>query len=60
MLHPDTPGYSDELKTSLAEQVMGARLLLEEEKEIFDAQVAFEIACKVRWLTALMKVCVMI
>ena len=59
MLHPDTPGYSDELKTSLAEQVMGARLLLgEEKKEIFDAQVAFEIACKVSWLTALMKVCV--
>ena len=48
MLHPDTPGYSDELKTSLAEQVMGARLLLGgEKKEMFDAQVAFEIACKV-------------
>ena len=26
---------------------------------MFDAQVAFEIACKVSWLTALMKVCVM-
>ena len=44
----DSPGYSDELKTSLAEQVMGAKLLLGEEKgAIFDAQVAFEIACKV-------------
>ena len=44
----DSPGYSDELKTSLAEQVMGARLLLgEDKKDMFDAQIAFEIACKV-------------
>ena len=43
---PDAPRYNEELKQSLGEQVFGSKLLMSDGKD-FNAELAFQIACKV-------------
>ena len=46
LFSPDAPRYNEELKQSLGEQVFGSKLLMSDGKD-FNAELAFQIACKV-------------